>query len=131
MHIATIHCEHSLLRLVALISFGEHWTLFERWGEKPGRKSAKRLFTYRSSDNSKTEEKWNKSGSLKARTKQPLPVRALFIHGTRGRKNKNKKEEIYMYIYISLLDARRKGRRDKKGRKKAFIKYHEIEISDE
>lgn len=84
-----LHCERALLRLVASISLGGHWTLFGQWGEKPGRKSAKRLFTYRSSDNSKTEEKWNKSGSLKARAKRPLPVKALPIHGTRGRENKN------------------------------------------
>jgi len=30
-----------------------------------------------------------------------------------------------------LTDARREGRQAKNGRKKAFIKYHEIEISDE
>lgn len=41
------------------------------------------------SDNSKTKEKWNKSGSLKARAKRPLPAKALPIHGTWGRKNKN------------------------------------------
>jgi hypothetical protein len=44
-----LHCERSLLRLVASISSGELWTLLGRWGERPGRKSAKRLFTYRSS----------------------------------------------------------------------------------
>lgn len=84
-----LYCERSLLRLVASISLGERWTLLGQWGGKPGRKSAKRLFTYRSSDNSKTEEKWNKSGSLKARAKRPLPVKALLIHGTWGCENKN------------------------------------------
>jgi len=47
------------------------------------------------SDNSKTEEKWNKSGSLKARAKQLLPAETLPIHGRDTKIKINKKKKCH------------------------------------
>lgn len=44
-------------------------------------------------DNSKTEEKWNKNGSLKDRTVRPLPIQALPVHGTKIKRIKKKKQK--------------------------------------
>lgn len=95
MHIATLRAFVASSRCIDTVVAGSgHCREGGTVGrEKPGRKSAKRLFTYRSSYLRITvrpsKEKWNKSGSLKARAKRPLPTKALPIHDTRGCENKN------------------------------------------